>query len=1408
MKQFRLVDNIMGWLAFLVAAIVYCSTIEPTASFWDCPEFITTGYKLEIGHPPGAPFFMLTANLFSQFTSDPTQVARMVNTMSALLSAACILFLFWTITHLVRRLLINRWEELDLNKLIIIEGSGLVGALIYTFSDTFWFSAVEGEVYAYSSFFTAVVFWLILKWEDHADEPHSDRWLVLIMYMTGLSIGVHLLNLLCLPAIVLVYYYKRFPNANLKGSLLALLISFVLLAAILYGVIPGVVTVGGWFELFFVNTLHLPFNTGLIIYLILLIASVLWAIYETQMTTDKNWVRQNIAFLLGFGLLGVPFIGHGWTAFITGVIILAIVGALLFYRKHDKEAKSLLPIVSARLKNTTLLCMLMLMIGYSTYAVIVIRSSANPPMDQNSPEDIFSLGDYMSREQYGYTPLFYGQTYASEIVFEEPDEDGNRPAKKEFRGMEYKRKEKANPDEPDMYEEVEEDKRQKVRYVYHQNVFFPRMYSSEHKEQYENWLEGIHGREVDSQNGDGKITIPTFWDNMKFFFSYQVSYMYWRYFFWNFAGRQNDIQGHGESIHGNWITGISAIDNARLGDQSLLPDNLKKNKGHNVYYCLPLILGLIGLFWQMLGRKEKGVKQFWVVFFLFFMTGMAIVLYLNQTPSQPRERDYAYAGSFYAYAIWCGMGVAAIWDMARRYVQKTSTIIRHLIFIGISLGVGLFGLLWIILFDSVFLPAIGIGILIIGLVCLIVSLIYFLASIIVFAINIIPYKHSNAIAATVCGVVCLVVPIQMASQNWDDHDRSDRYTCRDFGQNYLMSLQDKDFPIIFTNGDNDTFPLWYNQDTEGVRTDVRVCNLSYLQTDWYTDQMLRPAYSSPAVPIGFTPYQYNNMPNYFIIDSNIKDAITYLRQVYRKEQIDELFGEDSFELKYILKYWIRDERFDDLKKREDLLKELARLNGVKYDKLVASKKDASADDIRKELKAAFKDKQKKTLRIAFDHFASVYEEEAKRAKMQGQNDYYDYYKEYASYFKTYKIDLRVFPTNLVYLDIDKEAVKKSGMPIPGSEYLNDYPEEERDSLLNELIPDRIEINVGKVLSGASNRYLGRSQIMMLDMLANANWSRPLYVAMTVGYDQYPGLHEYMTQEGLTYRITPFKNMRSLDTDRTYDRVMKHFKFGGVNTKGIYLDETVMRMCLTHRFLLTGLAQELIREDKADKAINVMKLIEKELPFYNVPCDYDNDKSYYSYNEAVASQNHPWTRSSALDMAKIYFTLAQIEENKADGKPALVDEFKKKGIAIINDIWKQTTDFTNYYMSMSVSMFTRNEQNYVYQIATELEILRILKTANLKAEYDQKKPTVEKNIDNFVKRGGGMHKAHYDEKGKYHEATYADLVLDTYQLEWSHDYYDDEYEEDYADEDYSDEDYPEEYDSEEDTDNDVADNEEL
>jgi hypothetical protein len=1084
---YRLVDNVCGWLAFLVAAIVYCSTIEPTASFWDCPEFITTGYRLEVGHPPGAPFFMLTANLFSQFTSDPTQVARMVNTMSALLSATCILFLFWSITHLTRRLLIDKWDELTTAKLIAIEAAGMVGALIYTFSDTFWFSAVEGEVYAYSSAFTAVVFWLILKWEDHADEPHSDRWLVLIMYMTGLSIGVHLLNLLCLPAIVLVYYYKRFPNANAKGSLIALLVSFALVCVVLYGVVPGIITVGGWFELLFVNTLGMSFNTGLYIYILLLAGVVIWAIWETQNATDKNVKRQNLGFLLSVALLGIPFYGYGWSAVVIGVVVLAVLWLVLNRTYLPKGETKRVAMVTPRLKNTALLCMLMMMIGYSTYAVIVIRSDANPPMDQNSPEDIFTLGDYLGRDQYGQRPLFYGQAYTSQVALES---DGRmcRPVMKTGKPV-YQRKEKASADEKDSYFVV----RTKDEYKYAQNMLFPRMYDAGHARDYESWMGSIDGTEVpyDRCGEPMTVKVPSQFENLRFFLSYQCNWMYWRYFMWNFAGRQNDIQGHGELEHGNWITGLSFIDNARLGDQSKLPDDLKNNKGHNVFYCLPLLLGLIGLFWQSLRKGQKGIQQFWVVFFLFFMTGLAIVLYLNQTPVQPRERDYAYAGSFYAFAIWCGMGVAAIYDLLEKKMKK-------------------------------------------GLVPM----------------------------AAVVGLVCLLVPIQMASQTWDDHDRSGRYTCRDFGQNYLMSLQQEGNPIIFTNGDNDTFPLWYNQDTEGVRTDARVCNLSYLQTDWYIDQMIRPAYDSPSLPITWKRLEYCAGTNEYVqIDPSAKAEVLKFYQD-DPEQARAQFGDEPFELKNVLKYWVR----------------------------------------------------------------------------------------------STNPDLHIIPTDTVYVTIDKEAVRKSGMLLQG-----------------DSIPDRMVIS----LKGKGALYKG--DLMMLEMIANANWVRPIYVALTVGSENYMNLGDNFVQEGLANRITPFTTnidgktlpgMKNFDTDKVYDNVMNRFKFGGVSTKGIYLDETVMRMCYTHRRLLSQLAINLANEGKNDKAARVLALCDKELPDENVPADF---------------------QSGSLDMARAYASIGQKEQAKA----------------LLQKLWTKSAQYISWYCSLDGSRFNASSRECMYHLyIMQQELLQV------------------------------------------------------------------------------------------------------
>ena len=852
----------MAWLVFVVAAIVYGLTVEPTASLWDCPEFIACGYKLEIGHPPGAPVFMLAANLFSQLASHPSQVALMVNLLSALLSAGCIFFLFLTITHLVRRLMICDDDgSISMGQVITIEACGMVGALAYTFSDTFWFSAVEAEVYAFSSFLTALLFWLILKWEHEMDKPGSTRWIVLIAYITGLSIGVHLLCLLCLPAMSLVVYFRRTARVTWMGILKALIAGCLLVAVILYGLIPGVVKVGGWFELLFTNMLGCPYDTGLICYILLMIVTIIIAYYKVQ---------------------------------------------------H-------------RIVKLSLACLLMMLIGYSSYGVVFIRANAQTPMCENAPNNIFSLGSYLNREQYGKTPLFYGPAYCSEI---------DRVAEGDYLVPRQKVGDAIYRPVADTTKQEYEVVRHDIDYLYQNNMYFPRMHSSRHAKAYEDWLGG-----VEKKNG-----IPTAAENLRFFLSYQVNFMYWRYFLWNFVGRQNNIQGHGEVEHGNWITGFSWVDDWLLGcDTSKLPSDLKENKGRNVFYALPLLLGLVGMLWQW-RKGSKGKQQLLVIMLLFLMTGLAIVVYINQTPLQPRERDYSYAGSFYAFAIWIGMGVGYITALMQRLLRN------------------------------------------------------------------------QIVVATIAGaLLCLLVPLQMVSQTWDDHDRSGRYTCRDFGANYLNSMQSEGYPIILTDGDNDTFPLWYNHEVEGVRTDTRVVNMEYLQTDWYIDQMKRPAYDSPS------------------------------------------------------------------------------------------------------------------LSISLNH---------------------DDYKE----------------GQMEYVPIDTDSIT--------------------------IGPATISLN-GK-------KGLFKNELMVLDMLSQSNWKRPVYMSISMGSSILPYLRDHLVLEGLAYRISPTTTSQSVDVEKLYDNIMHRFRYGGLSTKGIYVDEDVKRMANTHQLIMGVLIDSLLQQGDLKRALNVCHKWQKEMPQANVP----------------------------------------------------------------------------------------------------------------------------------------------------------------------------------------------------------------
>ena len=896
-KKYNLINNLGGWFVFLVALATYWLTLEPTASYWDCGEFIIQANKLEVGHPPGNPIFMLVGRFFVNFAPDPTYIPLMVNAMSGLLSALTILLLFWTISHLVRRLIVadSYTGELSLAQYVVIMGSALVGSLAYTWSDTFWFSAVEAEVYAFSSFCTALVFWLILKWENRADQPHADRYLVLIAYIIGISVAVHLLNLLCIPAIVLVFAYRKWNDMNLKKSLFALLVSFAIIFFVLYGLVPGFIKVAQQFELFFVNTCGMSFNSGALIYAFTMLAVFAWALYELIRQKSANMIR--LSFLAAVAVSGILWIGNGVAL---GIILFIALAVLLWtYFLHS---------VPVRVLRLLTWSMAMIFVGYSSYALILIRSTADTPMNQNSPDNVFDLSTYLNREQYGENPLIYGETLYSQVQKQQVGlytdtlghtQDGypitlttpqynsvieaGKPlyvkgvngaqTKSEYGFLsdsEIAKNTRLAERGKDYY--VLKDYKSEPVYNPELNMLFPRIYSRQHESMYRQWvnldttssnLVEIHaidadghkipeletGREPQYNEVTGRVMYPTkyvfkpsFAQNLAYFFNYQLNHMYMRYFMWNFAGRQNDVNNQsGELDAGNWISGIPFIDNARLGDQSLLPDDLgKDNPGHNVFYMLPLILGLLGLCWQSF-EGRRGIEQFWVVFFLFFMTGIAIVLYLNQVPNQPRERDYAFAGSFYAFAIWIGMGVAALWRVLCLLIEKKPKATDNVLPTT----------------PDVQRPPSDI-------------------------------KRKTSLA-WIAAAVGIIVPIQMVSQTWDDHDRSGRYAMRDFAINYLNSLEPN--AIVFCNGDNDTFPLWYVQEVEGIRPDVKIINLSYLNSDWYANQQRLQSYD--AAPVDFTAqpkdYAYGKLDVTLPGRGGAADLLTSLKALYAG-QYDARYG--------------------------------------------------------------------------------------------------------------------------------------------------------------------------------------------------------------------------------------------------------------------------------------------------------------------------------------------------------------------------------------------------------------------------------------------------------------------------------------------------------------------------------------
>ena len=940
MSAFKRLNIITGWIVFGIAAFTYLSTIEPTASFWDCGEYIATSYKLEVGHPPGAPLFNMIARVFTLF-GDVPHAAMLVNSMSALCSAVTILFLFWTITGLAKKLF-PKGKEMTNGQIWATLGAGTVGALAYTFSDSFWFSAVEGEVYAMSSMFTAAVFWCMVRWDDVADIKDADgvdrsnRWIILIFFLIGLSIGVHLLSLLTIPAMVFMYYFKKYETTR-KGFIITSILSVVLLGFVQAGLIPWVVKLAGNFELFFVNVLHMPFNSGTIIYFLVLIGGIVWGIRFTN--------RRNM------------------------------------------------PLV-----NTAIISFACLIIGYSSFMVLIVRSNADTPMNQNRPSDAIGLLAYLNRDQYGDWPLVYGQYYVAPLDSKTPYLDRPPIYAKDLKTGKY--------------EVVDSREKSKPNYDDRFCTIFPRMYDGDDKNHvngYKKWGH-IRGERVIFDRGDGQpdtLQKPTFSENLTYFCSYQVWHMYARYFFWNFVGKQNDVQGYGNKVDGNWLSGVPLVDNIRLGDQDKIPKLMQENKGRNKMYFLPFILGLIGMFYHYTKHRKDAL----VILLFFFFTGLAIIFFLNQKPMEPRERDYAYVGSFYAFAIWIGLGVLAIYDFLQKKLEA---------------------------------------------------------------------RQSALLATAVC---ILAVPCIMAKAEWNDHDRSHRRTALALAKNYLNSCAPN--AILFTHGDNDTFPLWYAQEVEGIRTDVRVIVLSYFNIDWYIDQMKRRVNQSAPVPIKMDGVKYRASNRDFlpVYDRGVKGYIPI------KEVIDFVTSEDD----------------------------------------------------------------------------------ANKLKLQ-DGKMHNY-----------------LPTRKISIPVDKEQVLENGT-VPA------------------YLADRIE---PQLLWDVTGNYMGKSSMMIMDILANNNWERPVYFGSTGSMDSYLNLQQYFQQEGYAYRLIPVKNKQEemsiaparVETNIMYKNVMDKFDWGNMDRKDVYIDDYIARQVGTNsRLNMASLAGALINENKKDSAIQVLDRSMKMIPIYNVPID--------------------------------------------------------------------------------------------------------------------------------------------------------------------------------------------------------------
>ncbi len=1022
MKDFKFYDRVAGWATFAVALVCYLLTVEPTASWWDCGEFIATAVKLEVGHPPGAPLWMIIGRVAALLAPDDAHMALMMNCTAVLAAAFTSLFLFWSVTHIARRIVERKYHDgerlssYDAGETVAVLAAGVVGSLIYTFCDTAWFSAVEAEVYSMSSLFTAVVFWLILRWDEHADEPYANRWLILIAYLMGLSIGVHLLNLLVIPAIVLVYYYRKYDSQNTKGVLLALAVSVMILAFVLYFIIPQTVNIGAYFDLFFVNTLGLPYYSGIITFVILVMGG------------------------LGY----------------------------MVWRTHNQ---------GKALSNTIYLAVFMIMLGYMSFAMTVIRSFSNPPINENQPSDGFSLLSYLNREQYGDNPLFYGPYFTADIVGSENEytyiPDNGK----------YLKIQKPSP---------------KYTYDAKNQGFFPRMYSTNenHIQVYKQWG-GL----------DNTTDRPTFGQNMRFFITYQLGHMYFRYFMWNFSGRQTDVQnGAGSYINGNWITGINFIDKLKGAGSDGLPDRYANNHGRNVYYLLPLLLGLLGIF---ISCNYDGRNCF-VVFMFFIMTGVAIVFYLNQTPYQPRERDYAYAGSFYAFSIWCGLGVMAIWDWLKNLGGEK--------------------------------------------------------------------KYLTPVVAAAVSCVAVLVPVQMASQNWDDHDRSGRYTCRDFAADYLESCAPNS--ILFTFGDNDTFPLWYCQEVEGIRRDVRVVNLSLAGCDWYLKQTQERKYESAPVPMTLDYAKYRQDKRNIVICTDQKGRFVKekydLNKAALAPEYSKLYGDfmqlistTNFAEKYPSDFKQVSGGYENVGIAL-FTKLINQLSNPQTAKSVFGEGNTAAINSIKERTDALLN----TINGCYTpiSLAMTVAGDDKDMVTLSNGESYNY-----------------IPAKKISIPVNKKNCMACGT-------LDERNASRAQSEIHWDIP---------------KNYFTKSDLAIMDILAANDWERPVYFAASGSISDYIGLDKFMRLEGFAYRLVPYqvkpeaREIGEIDTKLMYDNMMNKFKWGRMEEPDVVIEENNRRQIgiMDMRGMFSRLAECLVAEGQTDKAKAVMKKCLELIPDDKVAYDY-------------------------------------------------------------------------------------------------------------------------------------------------------------------------------------------------------------